>query len=867
MQTPTGFIVVPRDSGAVLSWNPSVEPELTGYRIFRSVGAGALVSIEITDQTVFEDTHAANGISYGYAIAAEGLGDQISALTATIHVVPQPSVEAPSITPPDPNKVDENEVYLCQQYSGIVINQNKFPADNASIPLSDQWVIQEFFLPPTYKRGTTTSEQKIPELSGFHLLVGVEEGYEADAELDYRLEYQIEGLGWVRLIDGQATGAPTHGSRVWMTEFFDRPVEVTEDMLPRRFRLGVRGRIPIANFGTGYGFTNVWYTSPNPLEIPGGARAYDATGKNRLTDTDGDTLSLCFRILGLVADEGQDFLGNAYRSAISRWSANDVSTGEGSDPQSFWLSKPNPSKFAVEALYFDIRGAGKRALFGRTNLVPDPSFEDVSNAFWVLATSSGLGTNTRSVDWKLSGKRSASVSWLHNNNTTSGGFALQTATGTNGILVKGLARYQASAQVNVVHVPASGTGIRLGVDWYTAAGTLIVSVDPTFTSVPSTVGEHRLTIDCIAPSNARYASVKVFATSSIQPNDSANLFVDEVMFVAGDTLGDYFDGSMPGYQWSDIPHQSESLEVIYDNTEDIETVIDQILLDPMTPSVYFNVYYSSHGQPGQTDDDWDDRLWIHVPKTFRMNQRQVHVLPEPIKAKYIKIEFSHLQARYYQPGNFAQPILYKKHPKWVLDYFLAQVASASLYTNQFGVNSVEIIYDALDLAYNYYLDDLKQEPDDPAQDPAARTRVQNFLGDRTDASDQIDPQTLAQINLTLAPYKSNPLLASRLNSLFAGTGTYRVESTTPATLDLSDVSTLNRDQVVLEQDYPVMFFYLTARHKYREVQEPLSHDSAYFVGIRELSFIRQHYATATDDRLYVESNVDTANAERNDFLF
>jgi hypothetical protein len=84
---------------------------------------------------------------------------------------------------------------------------------------------------------------------------------------------------------------------------------------------------------------------------------------------------------------------------------------------------------------------------------------------------------------------------------------------------------------------------------------------------------------------------------------------------------------------------------------------------------------------------------------------------------------------------------------------------------------------------------------------------------------------------------------------------------------LSDVSTLNRDQVVLEQDYPVMFFYLTARHKYREVQAPFSHDRAYFVGIRELSFIRQHYATATDDRLYVESNVDTANAERNDFLF
>ena len=89
--------------------------------------------------------------------------------------------------------------------------------------------------------------------------------------------------------------------------------------------------------------------------------------------------------------------------------------------------------------------------------------------------------------------------------------------------------------------------------------------------------------------------------------------------------------------------------------------------------------------------------------------------PEPINASYVKIEYSNLQAKSYNPGNFQLPITYKKFPIWVTEYFAAQIAQP-----EFVVNTVGVVNNSLNLAYKYYLNDLKEGPAEPVSVPLIR---------------------------------------------------------------------------------------------------------------------------------------------------
>jgi hypothetical protein len=53
-----------------------------------------------------------------------------------------------------------------------------------------------------------------------------------------------------------------------------------------------------------------------------------------------------------IVDNGVDILGNSYRTEAALYDAANVADN---DPTTFWQSQPNPTQFAVEALYFDVR--------------------------------------------------------------------------------------------------------------------------------------------------------------------------------------------------------------------------------------------------------------------------------------------------------------------------------------------------------------------------------------------------------------------------------------------------------------------------------------------------------------------------------
>ena len=56
-------------------------------------------------------------------------------------------------------------------------------------------------------------------------------------------------------------------------------------------------------------------------------------------------------------DEGTDILGNAYQTNLEvNFADNVIDEDVPGEPASYWMSQPNPTRNAVEALYFDLRG-------------------------------------------------------------------------------------------------------------------------------------------------------------------------------------------------------------------------------------------------------------------------------------------------------------------------------------------------------------------------------------------------------------------------------------------------------------------------------------------------------------------------------
>lgn len=626
-----------------------------------------------------------------------------------------------AFVPTSPITRSQRPLSVAERFSSVTVAQNAVATSETVLSFVDGYnVYQEFRLPRDYTRGKNTSEARTPPLTGFQVLLRVNAGYSDVATLDWVLERYEQGVGWQPLDEGTTIGTARSGARVWYSVYVNEPIDILPTWVDDVFRFGIRGRSddlgtfmqeveyengfvsinaePIAvrlqpgvphhfeyddvpsvlyqdaasnrvYFSTERGAAAVLKTAPNPLSLQNMA-AYQSDGTTPLTEETIPT-SLNFRILTGTAEAGTDFFGNTFRSVVNRTRVGAVTSLDSEEKDRYWMSKPNPSKFAVESLYFDI--------------------------------SDYLGN-------------------------------------------------------------------------------------------PSTV--------------------------------------------------------------------------------------DRVMIDPLTPGVFFNIYYTDEGDPGTDNTQWSDKLWHRVQSTYQMKGRYTHVLPKPVTARYIKIEFTHLQPKWYAAGNFQKPILYEKHPKWVLDYFMLRTEVERNTDDPFIARRLGIEYDTLDLAYNYYLDDLGQDPIPNATPVKTRAEITNYLQQRNDTSDQVDGETLAKIRRVFFPYAQRPGVRARLDyllSTYAIGGSIKTSELvlTPAvpvevpytSPGISDyVSNVNREKLIIEQNFPVMYFFLDSRHRYRQVVAPLDNDKAYFAGVKEIAFLRDRYGVAFDAPLYIESAGDKVNTERNDFF-
>lgn len=782
-------------------------------------------------------------------------------------------------------------------YSSVIINQNQAPVNTSSkLSVNDeQWRYQTFFLPPNYTRGS--DDQLVPQLSGFQIFASIPDGFETSTSFEWVIQRRNFGVGWVTLASGRQLGVDDSGPEVWPTVFFESVDVATQ--IEERYRIGIKSRIaqsgssgegsydgttaiiegysypltlvpnnPIEILHQGIetilildedqetlhwyhstGLASWWFSTPNPLADQ---FAY-ATDSDEIPLVSGpDQYSFGFRVLGLTADEGIDFLGNRYRSAVRTHSASSTDSING-NPDYVWMSKPNPSRFAVESLYFDVRPQPQTDTFGTINYVRDPNGEGPLNGY----QDNGSITHSSSGDQAIFRNRSLKLTSAVDG-TAFTYWDVPTSDMTD---FGGQDAYLSFYSYYPSSWTHAGSTVRVG-------GLRQVSG----TDTVLTINTSDLPRDKWVRRTFHIQNVDASKTLRIILDNQGigDVYYGGLMLTVG-AQDTYADGGFPDWSWTGMPHDSISVEHLPQNPEDEVAVIDRVFIDPATPGIWCSVYYSYDGNPGTNDDEWDNRVWRRIDATYQLKEKKAYALPEPVLAKYIKLEFSHLQPQQYSPGDFNQPISYKKHPKWVLEYFMARLESDRQTTNQTVAAKVGVVYDALDLLYNYYLDDLGQEPDSPKKTQPDFNAQKELSGVYEDV---MDIEMIDKISTVMRPYSeyaNNWGSGSLLGEVsLLGTNSrledYPYEKATQSGLQQkTDYAALRNINVAFESDYPVMFFYLDGPHRYRVIQADFSHNRAYFAGIREVAFLRDQYTPAFDADQYIENGGDTFNAERSEF--
>lgn len=789
-------------------------------------------------------------------------------------------------------------------YSGVVLDQNATTTGSLAWrdDLGAQTLYQTFFLPSDYLMGSTLSEERYPPLSGFQVMVTVDPGYETAATLDYTMEYYVPGTGWTPLANGTTIGCHAAG-QAWVDIIFPDPIPVTAAIAKADLRFSITARTaeaealqaPVITLDDGsyrvgttglrvtltenvpfpvvvdglqgflllsdntvtysvqQGISAIWYVSPTPL-IPKGA-TFLSDGVTPLVAN--VTTSLDFRILSLTADHGVDFLGNEYRSCVIQQDGINTAT---------WTSPPLPSQFAVVSRYMDVRPQPAVPLPEYINYILNPGFEwdvDESSPFGWTAFNHLSSSTLLQVQqtWAAGGVQS-----LRSTSSFIGNVGAYAKAAFTQVAVTPNETVSASCSTNILSVP-NGATVSLGLTWFDPTNT---QVGISTSSSVSTDGLQDFAFTTVAPATAVTASLTVGCLSD--STGTFDLFIDDVQFTVTDAPVPYFDGDMVGAEWLGQRGQSPSAFLAPLEPEDDTVVIDGIALDPSTPNMAFNVYYSvddAYTNDNMSETDWESKLWTRVPEVYVSTQAQQYVFPAPVTAKYMQVEFTNLQPQTYSPGPFAQPVAYKKFPTWVADFFIAQLTLPS-----FVSNSVSVTTDALNFAYSYYLDDVQQTPATPRPAPGNVIPTLTDYFSQSNAANQVDSTTLAQINLVLRSFQqptgtivnTNTLLGQSVLTIATSPTASSVAETPLATQpDLSVVSSSSREPVVFEQSLPVMYFFLTCRHAYKELTASFDYNRAYFAGVNNISFIRHDYTTPTDTAQYVESGNDTTNALLQDF--
>lgn len=657
---------------------------------------------------------------------------------------------------------------VAAELSGIEINQNG--EVSGSVPMESNVMIwQTFRFPVNYARGVTGGSIAIPKLSGFHLNLEVEEDKGPVAGLDWFIDYFHPFKGWTGVVKGTEVGVAGEGKGVWFDINF-KPIDITNYWW-RKFRLGIRGRKSEEKT-----FREI---------VPYDDEAHQVVVKSH-------NLDVIPNISASPLEEGQRYLFDFEgQPSMLEVIAGDVYFSEQHGIKGVLYTAPNPFNEAASTEYITINASANNAA--------NEEFERIENEI-PFAT----------------------------------------------------ARPEDSELVVIARVV--GADIKA----YESDGVTPVIDGSSEVSL-------RFRITSTAPDSDRDCTGSLYRTVALvsdpQSIETSVGGLEEAYWLSGPNPSKFACESL----YFDLRNEAEA------------QVVDHLLIDPITPGIYMNVYFSNDPVPGQTTEEWDGLLWTPIPVQYLIRRKQSFALPEPIIAKFIKLEFTHLQPIWYNAGTFQRPTQYRKHPAWVWNYYLCLYEELRAATLE-EASLVNVTYDALELAYQYYLEDIRQDNADLPTTVTSSEGVSLLSRAVTKAEEEtentVDATTLSKINLSMQRFRQQPAqqgsfesLLQRLTSTTAEVGNYPVEQKIITTANTSEVSGLERDNVIIEKQFPVTQFYLECRHYYAISEAEFEEERAYVAGIKEVAFTREHYESKFDNELYIDVAGDEFNVELNDLEF
>lgn len=351
------------------------------------------------------------------------------------------------------------------------------------------------------------------------------------------------------------------------------------------------------------------------------------------------------------------------------------------------------------------------------------------------------------------------------------------------------------------------------------------------------------------------------------------------------------DDTRSGWMSDPVP-TPDAVEALYFDvrTTDSENqpalaLIEAIRIAPRTPGVRMNVYYCQEGLKGArpvTTNDWDYLLWTPVQQTYTLRRDEVIPLPQPIRAAFIKLEFTALNPLPYNLPTFPPlpPKLYRRFPTWVEDQFNnAQVRN--VVEDWFLRSATPVEIDVLKTISDPVLEfEYKQSEFLAALSLGKITADQIVNAGIVDIADRaiIDPTTASKIWVsTSGDYKNTLLLSVDPNSVLGQTVVQRFDPTvltdsleaTPPSITAGEVPLVSTTNNRISESYQnlaqvPMRFNITSRHVYTQEQAEFN-KKAYFVGIEKVEFLRNDYTMVHDDTLIVDILHDDVMLEENSF--
>jgi hypothetical protein len=87
---PAGLIATPSPASVELSWESNTEPDLAGYRVYRSIGGGAFEKVaDVNEIPAYSDHAVERGKTYRYAVTAMDKSGNESARSAVVEAAMQ----------------------------------------------------------------------------------------------------------------------------------------------------------------------------------------------------------------------------------------------------------------------------------------------------------------------------------------------------------------------------------------------------------------------------------------------------------------------------------------------------------------------------------------------------------------------------------------------------------------------------------------------------------------------------------------------------------------------------------------------------------------------------------------------------------